>query len=365
MLFDLPDHDTLYQAIVDRDDRYDGLAYVGVTTTGIFCRLNCPAPNPKSENCQFFASAGDCIEAGFRACKRCRPLEPMAAADPVIRTLLAALDERPEHRWSEADIERMGFDLSTVRRAFKRQFGMTFLEMARQRRLRDGFATLSTGGKVIEAQIDARFESPSAFRSAFAKLLGSPPADLTKQGLLLASWIDTPLGDMIAVSSNTHLHLLEFIDRNALKTELAVLQKSVKGDLGIGSHEPTEQVREELAAFFDGRSAGFATPLAFGGTPFSRQVWDELRRIPPGVTRSYSEIARLIGRPSATRAVARANGANVIALVVPCHRVIGMDGSLTGYGGGLWRKRRLLEIERQYRHNTGTETGNVTSHEPV
>ena len=359
MLFDLPDHDALYQALVDRDDRFDGQAYVCVSSTGIFCRLTCPARKPKRENCQFFGSVGECLDAGFRPCKRCHPLRPMADADPAVATLLAALEERPEHRWSEADITRFGFDLSTVRRSFKRQFGMTFLEMARQRRLREGFVALCDGARVIDAQVDAQFESPSAFRAAFARLLGRPPGSLGREGLLLADWIATPLGDMIAVSSRTDLHLLEFVERKALRRELDQLQKAAKGDLGIGSAPPTEQIRAELAEFFAGRSARFQTPLAYHGSDFARAVWDQLRQIPAGQTRSYSQIAAEIGRPSATRAVARANGANQIALVVPCHRVIGADGALTGYGGGLWRKQRLLDIERQFRQIDNAASGQV------
>lgn len=349
MLFDLPDHDTLYRALIERDDRFDGQAYVGVTSTGIFCRLTCPARKPRPENCRFFASVGACIEAGFRACKRCHPLAPMANADPAIATLLNALEERPEFRWRETDIEAMGFDLSTVRRSFKRQFGMTFLDMARHRRLRDGFEALTEGSKVIDAQLDAGFSSPSAFRAAFARLIGRAPGSLSTTRVLLADWIETPLGDMIAISSATHLHLLEFTDRKALKSEIATLEKAVKGRLGLGSHAPTDQIRAELEAFFAGQSATFTAPLALTGTPFARAVWAELQRIPPGVTKSYSQIAQQIGRPTATRAVARANGANQLALVIPCHRVIGADGSLTGYGGGLWRKQRLLELERHYK----------------
>jgi len=349
MLFDLPDHDTLYQALLDRDDRYDGQAYVCVSSTGIFCRLTCPARKPKSENCTFYGTVGECIEAGYRACKRCHPLRPMALADPSIGSLLAALDERPGYRWREDDITRMGFDLSTVRRSFKRQFGMTFLEMARQRRLRDGFETLADGGAVIEGQLDAGFDSPSAFRAAFAKLIGKAPGKLSADPLLFACWIPTPLGDMIAVSSRSQLHLLEFLDRKALGSELARLDRYAKGQIGIGRTDLSDQITAELEAFFDGRTAHFETPLAFHGSAFTRAVWDGLREIPVGQTRSYSEIAAAMGRPTATRAVARANGANQIALVIPCHRVVGADGSLTGYGGGLWRKQRLLEIERQYR----------------
>lgn len=358
MLFELPNHVTLYRALLDRDDRYDGQAFVGVSSTGVFCRLTCPARKPKSANCTFYPTVGACIEAGFRPCKRCHPMRPSASADMCVSALLAALDERPEHRWSESCITALGFDLSTVRRSFKRQFGMTFLEIARQRRLRDGFEALSSGARVIDAQLDAGFSSPSAFRAAFAKLLGRAPSSMSGKGMLLADWVTTPLGEMIAVGSSSHLHLLEFVERRALKAELTKLETAIKGPIGIGKSAPVEQVRSELDAFFDGRSACFETPLALHGTPFSRAVWETLRDIPAGSTRSYSEISLQLGRPDAVRAVARANGANQIALLVPCHRVIGADGSLSGYGGGLWRKQKLLEIERQYspkeeiRHDT-------------
>lgn len=350
MLFDLPNHDTLYKALLARDASYDGQVYVCVSSTGVFCRLTCPARKPKQENCTFLGTVGECIEAGYRACKRCHPLEPIALADPAIAVLLAALDERPDYRWRESDIERMGFDLSTVRRSFKRQFGMTFLEMARQRRLRDGFEKLSQGGAVIEGQLEAGFDSASAFRAAFLKLLGKAPGTLSADPLLFADWVPTPLGDMVSVTSKSQLHLLEFIGRKALSKELERLYVFAKGRLGLslGQTEPAAQIKEELTAFFEGSSSRFHTPLAYHGSDFSGAVWDALREIPAGTTRSYSDIAASIGRPSAVRAVARANGANQIALVIPCHRVIGADGSLTGYGGGLWRKQKLLEIERQY-----------------
>ena len=348
-MFDLPDHDTLYAALCARDETYEGRAWVGVTSTGIFCRLSCSARNPKPENCRFFDSIGACIEAGFRACKRCHPLEPMAEADPTIRHLLTALDQRPSHRWSESDIEAMGLDLSTVRRSFKRHFGMTFLEMARQRRLREGFTTLSKGGPVIEAQLDAGFDSPSAFRRAFAGLLGQSPGAFVQNALLRADWIDTPLGPMVAVCDKNALHLLEFVDRKALPRSLKRLQSYAKGSLGIGRFGVTDQVAAELHRFFKGDGAAFKTPLVMHGSQFTQSVWHALRDIPAGQTMSYSDLAQTIGKPSAVRAVARANGANQIAVMIPCHRIIGADGSLTGYGGGLWRKQRLIELERSYR----------------
>lgn len=348
MLFQTPNDDTLYQALLDRDPSFDGRVYVGVSSTGIFCRLTCPARKPKRQNCSFYPEVASAIAAGFRPCKRCKPLAPEANGDITIQTLTKALEENPAHRWSEDDVARMGFDPSTVRRAFKRQFGITFLEMARLSRLRDGFTTLSGGGKVIEAQLDAGYSSPSAFRTAFAKLLGLAPGKLAKDPMLKADWIDTPLGAMIAVSDNTALHLLEFADRKALPAELKKLTKAVKGNIGIGRSAPTKQVEEELKRFFAGTSDQFNTPLVLHGSDFTKNVWDALRTIPAGHTKSYSDLAKEIGRPTATRAVARANGANQIAILIPCHRVIGADGSLTGYGGGLWRKQKLIELEQQY-----------------
>lgn len=269
----------------------------------------------------------------------------------MIQSLLKCLEQDPSRRWQEADVLRLGFDPSTVRRSFKRQFGMTFLEMARLRRLRDGFSTLSAGGRVIDAQLDAGFASASAFRSAFAKLTGRSPASFTNSAMLMADWIDTPLGPMVAVSDKTRLHLLEFADRKALPTELDKLQRLVKGDIGFGRPDPTVQIAQELATFFQGTPSRFQTPLCLHGTKFTQQVWRALQQIPAGETRSYSQIASLIEAPSSTRAVARANGANQIAIVIPCHRVIGADGSLTGYGGGLWRKQKLIDLEQQLAAN--------------
>ena len=165
---------------------------------------------------------------------------------------------------------------------------------------------------------------------------------------------------MVSVTSTSQLHLLEFTDRRSLPKELERLNTFAKGRLGIGRTEPAQQVKEELSAFFKGSSSGFQTPLAYHGSEFSGAVWDALRQIPAGATCSYSDVAVRIGRPSAVRAVARANGANQIALVIPCHRVIGTGGSLIGYGGGLWRKQQLLEIERQYLPEKARGTHHVT-----
>jgi AraC family transcriptional regulator, regulatory protein of adaptative response / methylated-DNA-[protein]-cysteine methyltransferase len=348
MLMIQPDFNSLYEALIKRDPSFEGRYYVCVSSTGIFCRLTCPARKPNRENCSFHETVSQCLEAGFRPCKRCHPTMPEASGDPLISSLVSAIENRPEYRWGEPNLARLGFDPSTVRRAFKRQFGMTFLEMARQRRMQEGFSTLAGGGKVIEAQITAGFESPAAFRDAFVKLLGQAPGSFSRSPLLFVDWVSSPLGPLIAITDNTQLHLLEFLDRKALPAEFKKLFANAREKIGLGRTEVTDQIQEELDRFFEGTGGVFLTRLALHGSQFTRDVWRELLKIPAGETRSYSELAQRLGRPEAVRAVARANGANQIAIVIPCHRVLGADGSLTGYGGGLWRKQKLIELEKTY-----------------
>ncbi|PZO67124.1 MAG: bifunctional transcriptional activator/DNA repair enzyme protein Ada [Paracoccus denitrificans] len=347
-LFPLPDPAILYDALTRRDPSFEGRALVGVTTTGIFCRLTCPARKPRPENCRWFDSPATAATAGFRPCLRCHPLGPEADGDGTIQKLLAALNADPARRWSEGDIAAMALDPSTVRRAFRRHFGMTFLELARQSRLRAGIGALQSGATVIDAQLDAGFDSASGFRDAFARLLGHAPARMVQdEPGLVTDWIDTPLGGMIAVTDAHHLHLLEFVGRRALGAELRKLSAGAGGRIGLGRTAVNDALEAQLARYFASESADFDLPLALHGTPFHRQVWQELRQIGAGETVSYGALAARMGRPTAARAIARANGANQIAIIIPCHRVIGADGSLTGYGGGLWRKQALIEIERK------------------
>lgn len=347
MLLERPTDDVYYDALLRRDAAYDGFAYVCVSSTGIFCRFTCPARKPKRENCTFRETVGECLDAGFRPCKRCRPMLRVKGNDPTVTRLLEALDREPQRRWRESDIEAMGLDRSTVRRAFKRQFGMSFLDIARQRRIALAAESLVTGADVIEAQLDAGFESGSGFRAAITQLFGEAPQNLRGKTLLKADWIETPIGPMMAITCDHALHLLEFLDRPALPAEIRRLQKNNSCGIVMGRTSVTDRIERELARYFDGHHDGFETPIAGHGTPFERMVWNELRRIPVGTVRSYSDQAKVLGRDSAVRAVARANGANQIAIVIPCHRVIGANGLLTGYGGGLWRKRWLLEHEKR------------------
>jgi AraC family transcriptional regulator of adaptative response/methylated-DNA-[protein]-cysteine methyltransferase len=338
------DQDRCYAALLGRDADFDGVFYVGVRTTGIFCRPTCPARKPKRENCEFFADAQAALLAAYRPCARCQPLSHPNETSAVVRRLVAAVEREPTKRWRDSDFDALAVHASTARRQFQKRFGMTFVEYARARRLGFAFKAIRSGQAVIDAQLDAGFESSSGFRDAFARIMGAAPASRTAHALC-AAWLDTPLGPMTAIADERALHLLEFVDRRGLELEIERLRLRQKAGIAPGRTAPIAQIERELAEYFGGRSTTFATPLARAGSPFQNAVWDALETIPPGKTWTYAELARVVGRPRAVRAVGAANGANTLAIVIPCHRVIGTDGELAGYGGGIARKRWLLEHE--------------------
>jgi AraC family transcriptional regulator of adaptative response/methylated-DNA-[protein]-cysteine methyltransferase len=333
----LRDDDALFAALIARDPSYEGFAYVGVTTTGIFCRLTCPARKPKRHNVVFFSCKDAAQDAGFRPCLRCRPLDLKRPASGALEALRDKIKAEPEKRWSAQDVKALGYDPSTVRRAFQREYGVTFAQYARAQRLGLAVSTLQQGGSVMDAQLDAGYESGSGFRDAISKLIGDAPIRTTTRQILTAQWLDTPIGAMLAVVDDAGVHLLEFAERKALPTEIERLRRRV-GPISFGHHPMLDILARQMEQYFAGRAMSFDVPIVQKGTAFEATVWDALRHIPTGATRSYGEIARLIGRP---------DGANQVAIIVPCHRVIGADGSLTGYGGKIWRKQWLLEHERR------------------
>ena len=257
-------------------------------------------------------------------------------------------EEDPSRKWSEEDLRDMGIAPATARRHFQRRFDMSFSQYVRARRLGRAFNTIRKGEAVIEAQLDAGFESGSGFREAFARAFGEAPNRARAARAFAMDWIDTPLGPMLAIADETHLHMLEFGERKKLQEHAERYRRQFNATVLPGETRELKLIRKEVADYFAGRSLTFTSRIAAAGTEFQNQVWDELRRVPPGLTRSYQEMAQRIGRPSAVRAVANANRLNRCAIILPCHRVIGADGQLTGYAGGLWRKQWLLDHERRH-----------------
>lgn len=339
--------ENLYAIFARRDASYDPLFFMGVKTTGIFCRPGCPARLPKPENCTFYESAKAALAAGYRACKRCHPMQRPGEATTLIKQLINLVEEDPERKWSETELKAKGIDPSTARRQFKSRFGMTFTAYARQRRMAHGAQALNVGEKVIEAQLTAGYDSPSGFRSAFAKTFGTAPKHGSAPPLLI-DWIDTALGPMIAVCDDKHLYMLEFTVRKHMQRQMERLSKRHKRAIIPGRTAITDQIQKELNGYFSGGLTTFNTPLFMTGTEFQKSVWQALCDIPFGTTISYSQLAENIGNEKAVRAVASSNANNGLALIVPCHRVIAKGGGLGGYAGGLDKKTWLIEHERKY-----------------
>jgi len=206
---------------------------------------------------------------------------------------------------------------------------------------------MSEGSGVIEVQFDARYGSTRGFREAIYRIARSSPRSLKSRNIVKASWLETPIGQMLAVADDHTLHLLEFFDRKGLPNELLKLQQQTQSAINFERNRIIDHIEIELKDYFSAKSFRFTTPLALHGSPFTVLVWQELLQIKPGFTLSYAALAQSVERPKAVRAVARANAHNQLAIIVPCHRVIGSNGSLTGYAGGLWRKDWLLRHEKR------------------
>lgn len=336
-----------YEALLAKKTEYEGVFFVGVKTTGVFCRPTCPARKPKLENCEFFETAQQALLASFRPCKRCRPLSHPNHVSKLIQKLVEAVEKNPEKRWKDKDFEGLAVDASTARRQFKKRFGMTFVEYARARRMGLAMKQIREGEAVIDAQLSTGYESSSGFRDAFSRIMGAAPTKLGSRNILKAAWLDTPLGPMLAIADEEALYLLEFVDRRGLEREIERLRRKTKSAIIPGHTNPINSIERELNLYFKGLLKEFTTATCLLGSPFQKQVWAELIKIPPGETRSYSEIAKAIGKPTAFRAVAQANGTNQFAIIIPCHRVININGELGGYGGGLTRKEWLINHERK------------------
>lgn len=202
------------------------------------------------------------------------------------------------------------------------------------------------GEAVIDAQRVTEHELNSGLRNTFSRMMGAASTSVGRNNILKASWLDTQLGPMIAIADDSALYLLEFVDCRGLEREVECLKQKTKSAIISGSTRPIHSIESELTQYFDGNLIEFKTPLFLVGSPFQKNVWEALKNIPYGETRSYADIAKTIGKPTAFRAVAQANGANQLPLIIPCHRVINANGDLGGYSGGIPRKKWLLAHER-------------------
>lgn len=338
--------DIFYQALVAKDPSFEGTFFAGIKTTGIFCRPTCTARKPKRENVEFFASAKDAILKGYRACKVCHPMEKSGSTPEYVDRVLRLLDEDPSLKLKDYDLLKLDIEPSKIRRWFLKNHGITFHAYQRMYRINTAFKKLQTGTSVTDIAFDSGYESLSGFNDSFKKVFGVSPKNSKEKRVIDFTRIETDLGTMVVCATDKGVCLLEFSDRKGLETELKQLAKYHNANIVQGHNKYFKQLKEELNAYFEGRLKEFKVPLDISGTDFQKQVWQALVEIPYGTTSSYLSQAEVLDKPSSVRAVANANGMNKIAIIIPCHRVVGSDGSLTGYAGGLWRKRKLIDLEK-------------------
>jgi AraC family transcriptional regulator of adaptative response/methylated-DNA-[protein]-cysteine methyltransferase len=335
------DVEKAWEAFTRRDRSFDGRFVIGVLTTGIYCRPSCAARQPQRQNVCFFADGGEARAAGLRACKRCRPDE--VARDEA--AVLAAIDEikSSEGLPQLAELaQAVGYSPTHFQRVFTRATGLSPAAYARALREERAREALSSGGSVTEAIYDAGFEAPSRFYESLDGKLGMAPSAWVRGGEgVRIEWavVTTSLGPMLVAATAKGVCRLSFSEG---REDLAA--RFPNAELAEGGAQFAALLQRVVDAV-ESPGTGGDIPLDVRGTAFQERVWAELRKIPPGETRSYAEIAAAVGNPTAVRATGSANGANNVAVLIPCHRVVRSDGSLGGYAYGLDIKRELLARE--------------------
>ena len=337
----------MFKALAERDTSYEGLFVIAVKTTGIFCRPGCTARTPKKENVTFYNSSKEAILHGFRPCKVCFPLEKIGETSNYIRKILNEVNSNPAKKFKDYDLRSRGIEPAKIRRWFKKNHGITFHSYQRMIRINTAFKKIQNGDPLTSVAYETGYESLSGFNNSFKSIMGVSPSNSKTKSIINLTRLETPVGPMIACATEEGICLLEFSDRRMLETEFKTLTRTLNATIVQAENKHFAMLRQQLNEYFDGTRKEFTVPLFTPGSEFQQQVWKELQTIPYGSTRSYQQQANAIKKPKAVRAVANANGMNRIAIIIPCHRVIGSDGQLTGYGGGLWRKKWLLEHEQK------------------
>ena len=342
--------DALWHSVENRDAHADGLFVYAVKSTGIYCRPSCASRKPRRDRVEFFPAPAMAASRGYRPCRRCHPDEVSAGSPALDRVRRAALAvaRHPEARWTATKVARAGgTTVVQIQRAFRSLLGLAprdYVAACRRRRFLDA---LRDGNGVTGAMYDAGYGSPSRLYGAI-RLPGMRPATYGRGGLGAAiQWTttDTPLGLVLVAATSSGLCFVEVgssVDAlvSALKAEFPA------ATIAPGPSASLKPLADAARAVALAKGISRDLPVDIQGTAFQWKVWRALTNIPRGETRTYSDVARAIGSPSSVRAVARACATNPIALIVPCHRVIGTDGKLHGYRWGIDVKRKLIEAER-------------------
>ncbi|MBS1850400.1 MAG: bifunctional DNA-binding transcriptional regulator/O6-methylguanine-DNA methyltransferase Ada [Acidobacteria bacterium] len=339
-----------WQAVLTRDAAHDGKFVFAVSSTGIYCRPSCPAKHARRENVRFFTTPAQAEQAGFRACLRCRP--KTAGGNPqtvLVKAICRYLERHLDEAVTLGDLSKLfGQSPFHLQRTFKAALGVTPKAYADSCRMNQLKRNLQAGHSVTRALYDAGYSSSSRLYERTASQLGMTP-DKYRRGAIAApiryTFADSPLGRMLIAATGQGICSIQFADSDE------ELEQGVKHEFPFAARRRDDAAlrpwKENLLRYLQGQKISKALPLDIQATAFQRRVWKYLQTIPMGATRSYSQVAKAIGQPSATRAVARACATNRIAVAIPCHRVVRSDGEMGGYRWGVERKEALLAMERE------------------
>ncbi len=334
-----------YDAMGKQSNLYEGVFITAVKTTGIFCRPSCRARKPKPKNVLFFDTAKEAIQHGYRPCKICKPMEKMYETPGYIKSIMKELHESPFLRIKDMDLKKRGIEPDQIRRWFKKHHNITFHAYQRMLRINSAFKDIKRGESITNSAFNNGYSSLSGFSDSCRSIFGGSASESKHKITINITRFTTPLGPMFACATDEGICLLEFTDRKMLETEFKDLCKRLNAVILPGENDNLGRVQSELSEYFAGERRLFTVALHTPGTDFQQSVWKALQEIPYGETRTYKQQAIAVGNPNGVRAVASANGYNRVAIIIPCHRVIGSDGQLTGYGGGVYRKKWLLDLE--------------------
>jgi len=354
---ELMNEELFWNATLSRDTKFDGKFVYGVRSTGIYCRPSCPSRRPERNQVSFYSQPDFAERAGFRACKRCEP-RSTEAGTRLVQQICSYLEANPDQQVTLTTLSlHTGVSAYHLQRTFKQRLGISPRQYADSLRLGSFKQDLRKGSDITGAIYDAGYGSSSRLYERAHSHLGMTPATYQRGGKgmrIQYAITNSPLGRLLVAATKLGICAVSMGDSDKVLRD-ALSKEYPNAEISQDTERLGKWIRE-FSHHLVGKQPQLNLPIDVQATAFQRRVWEELQKIPYGSTESYSEIARKIGKPAATRAVARACATNPVALIVPCHRVVRKDGTSGGYRWGLNRKRTLLEKEKRI-HRRDAESG--------